>query len=64
MRADEIKVGLPVTIVAKDDFYAYVDGWSGSVAGWKSGYVVVHVIDIEDATKKEFLVPPDELRAT
>jgi hypothetical protein len=64
VRADEIKVGQPVTITAKDDFYAFVDGWRGSVAGWKAGHVMVHVVDIEDGAKKEFLVPPDQLRAT
>lgn len=62
MEAGDLRLGMPVTIAAKDEFYAFVDGWQGTFAGWRDGYPVVEVID--DGIRKEFLVPADQLRET
>lgn len=55
-------VGRRVVICAADEFYAYVDGWVGTLAGFRSGFAVVHVPSEEvDTGVKEFLVPPEQL---
>lgn len=59
-----IRVGDRVVITAKDEFFAFVDGWKGTVSGWNGGLAVVDVVDAEAQAggfKKQFLVPPDQL---
>lgn len=55
-------VGYTVTIRAADDFYQFVDGWSGILNRFKNGFGVVHVLDeTVEQGYKEFLVPADQL---
>lgn len=54
------RMGGRVLIAAKDDFYAFVDGWTGFVSGQASGAIIVECVR-EDGTKTLF-VPPDQLR--
>lgn len=58
----DFKPGDHVMVCAKDDFFAFVDGWRGNVTGTNSGLVVVEC-QREDGTKTLF-VPADELRLT
>jgi len=58
--SDAFRLGKHVLIVAKDDFYGFIDGWTGFVSGKQSGCVWVECVR-EDGTKS-FLVPPDQLR--
>lgn len=70
----QFRAGDKVLIAARDEFYAYVDGWRGRVAvvGPKApnpchsqvpeGFALVEVIDAEGA--KQMLVPFDQLRMT
>lgn len=53
--------GRRVLIVAKDEFYGFIDGWVGFVSGSQAGCYWVECVR-EDGTKS-FLVPPDQLRA-
>lgn len=54
-----ICTGDRVLIAARDDFYAFVDGWYGRVESFTGGHAVV-VCDRADGEKR-FLVPPDQL---
>lgn len=54
-------IGAPVVICAADDFYAYIDGWTGSVIDYVNGYAKVLCTN-KDGQLVEFLVPPDQLR--
>ena len=57
------EIGKEVVIVASDDFYAYVNGWAGTLKGFESGHGIVHVPDgYVRCGYKRFLVPPDQLR--
>lgn len=58
--AAPFRTGNRVLIAARDDFYSYIDGWTGYVSGFASGCVWVECMR-EDGTKS-FLVPPDQLR--
>lgn len=60
MSAALLLVGDRVRVRAADDFYAYIDGWVGSVHAYKSGYVAVHC-EGEGGQVLEFLVPADQL---
>lgn len=51
-----------VVVMAKDDFYAYIDGWCGVVVGFQSGCVDVMVE--KEGLDMEFFVPPDQLVLT
>jgi hypothetical protein len=51
-----------VMVTAKDDSYAYIDGWRGRVIGFESGAVWIKVDD--EGVDKRFLVPADELALT
>jgi hypothetical protein len=62
MIVSTLRVGDRVMVTAKDDFYAYIDGWRGCVSGFQNGLVWV-VVDSEDIEKR-FLVPSDELALT
>lgn len=59
MQAHEVRQGDTVVIAASGEFFAYVDGWRGRVAGWNNGLVVVECVR-EDGQKTLF-VPPDQL---
>ncbi|WP_250479027.1 MULTISPECIES: hypothetical protein [unclassified Caballeronia] len=51
-----------VMITAKDDFYAYIDGWRGLVGSFEGipgGHVRVEVPD--EGVTKVFIVPVDEI---
>lgn len=65
--AARIQPGQTVRIRAKDDFYAYCDGWFGRVAGWNTGYLIVLVTrfdpDLGRDSTLELLVPEDQLSA-
>lgn len=55
-------VGKTVTIRAADDFYSFVDGWYGILAGIDNGFGAVYVADVTvEGGVKCFLVPPDQL---
>jgi len=56
------RVGDLVLITAKDDFFAFVDGWPGRVSGFNNGLVEVKC-QREDG-EKTFYVPADQLRHT
>ncbi|WP_250479130.1 MULTISPECIES: hypothetical protein [unclassified Caballeronia] len=58
------RVGDRVMVTAKDDFYAYIDGWRGRVGsfeGMPAGYVRV-MVEGEGITK-EFPLPVDQVVA-
>lgn len=59
MEFSRIRSGDPVTIRAKDDFFAFVDGWQGRVVGWNNGAAVVDCRRPDGL--KTFFVPPDQL---
>lgn len=48
-----------VEIVAKDDFYAFVDGWRGVIVGWQSG--CAEVLCLRPDGPKTLFVPEDQL---
>lgn len=55
-------VGRTVVIRAADEFYEFINGWAGILAGFESGYGVVNVADESvDGGFKQFLVPPEQL---
>lgn len=56
------RVGDSVMVTAKDDFYAYIDGWRGRVIGFQAGCVNVKVP--RDDIEMEFFVPADQLVLT
>ncbi|KAI3589310.1 hypothetical protein D9X30_4893 [Cupriavidus sp. U2] len=60
MSAALLLVGDRVRVRAADDFYAYIDGWTGTVHGYKSGYVEVHCTG-DAGQPLEFLVPFEQL---
>lgn len=45
-----------VVVDAKDDFYAFVDGWRGTVVGFNGGAVEVHCAR-PDGMKVLFVTP-------
>lgn len=55
-------VGDHVVVEAKDEFYAYIDGWRGRVTGHEAGCVRIEVA--HEGLQKVFLVPADELTLT
>ena len=59
MRLEDIKPGDAVLITAKDEYFAFVDGWSGTVAGLNSGLVVVECARVDGV--KTMFVPADQL---
>lgn len=54
-------IGAPVIICAKDDFYAYIDGWRGVINDFTQGYYKVDCIN-KDGEPVQFMIPGDELR--
>lgn len=54
-----IRIGDKVVITAKDENYAFVDGWIGRVDCFDQGYAVV--ICARDDGEKTFWVPPEQL---
>jgi hypothetical protein len=57
------RVGDRVMVTAKDDFYAYIDGWRGRVFAFESWGAVWIKVD-DEGVDKRFLVPADELALT
>lgn len=41
MNLSGFKIGDRALICARDEFYAFVDGWRGTVSGFQSGCVVI-----------------------
>jgi ribosomal protein L21E len=62
MLLNTFRAGDLVMVTAKDDFYAYIDGWRGRVGsseGVPGGHVAVEVSD--EGLTKRFIVPVDEV---
>lgn len=59
MRLEDIKPGDAVLITAKDEYFAFVDGWRGTVAGLNNGLVVVECVRVDGL--KTLFVPAAEL---
>lgn len=57
-----VNLGDKVLIIAKDDFYAFVDGWRGTVTGFNGGAVEVVCYRADGA--KTLYVPQDQLSLT
>lgn len=60
MNGAGLVIGSAVTIAAIDDYYAFIDGWRGTITNTLNGLFVV-VCEREDGPKT-FLIPPDQLR--
>lgn len=61
MSAGQFRAGDKVTVCAADDFFAYVDGWTGRLDGYSiEGYAIVK-FQRPDGTKTLF-VPDAQLR--
>lgn len=60
MNLSEVSQGRRVVIVATDEFYAYVHGWTGHISGINSGSVVVEAKNPDNQTITLF-VPPAQL---
>lgn len=54
-------IGSRVVVRAKDDFYAFIDGWRGTIARFQQGFAVVECMRSDGL--KTFFVPPSELAA-
>lgn len=56
-------IGRAVVIQAADDFFAFIDGWTGTLDRFESGYAVVLVPGHEDGQDviKTFYLPPDQV---
>lgn len=59
MRLEDVKPGDAVIITAKDEYFAFVDGWRGTVTGNNNGLVVVECARVDGL--KTFYVPADQL---
>lgn len=57
-----ISQGDKVMITATDEFYQFIDGWVGRVAGFQNG--LAWVVCQHDGTEKKFLVPSEQLILT
>lgn len=69
MKREDVRPGAGVLIEAKDEFFAYVNGWHGRVSsnphypgGWNNGFVVVECARADGL--KTFFVPADQLAAS
>lgn len=60
MRLEDAKPGMRVVILAKDDFFAFVNGWDGIVAGLNNGLVHVSALNPDGQTISLF-VPAEQL---
>lgn len=59
MRIDDAKPGDKVVITAKGEFFAFVDGWRGTVTGLNNGLVTVECLRVDGV--KTLFVPADQL---
>ncbi|SAK68202.1 hypothetical protein AWB76_04068 [Caballeronia temeraria] len=62
MLINTFREGERVMVTAKDDFYAYIDGWRGRVGSFEGipgGHVRVEVPD--EGVTKLFIVPVDQV---
>lgn len=72
MEMSGFKIGDRALICARDHFYAFVDGWRGTVSGFQSGQVVVvgpGMVDGRQSTDPQtpqitLFVPADQLAHT
>jgi len=73
MQLAGFKIGDRALICARDEFYAFVDGWRGTVTGFQSGCVVVKGPGMvgqgmqggaDDAPEITLFVPADQLSHT
>lgn len=62
MRGSSFDAGDWVVIHAKDDFFAYVDGWRGTVHGMNNGLYEVQCMRHDG--EKTLFVPPEQLALT
>lgn len=58
-------IGRPAIVRAADHFYAFVDGWEGSITGVANGLATLEVEQEEggEVVKKVFIIPADQLAA-
>lgn len=56
-------IGRPAIVRAADHFFAFIDGWKGTIEGFASGLVLLAVSQTEEGEeiKKIFYLPPDQL---
>lgn len=62
MLLNTFRAGDRVMVTAKDDFYAFIDGWRGRVGsseGVPGGHVAVEMVD--EGIDKRFIVPADQV---
>ena len=62
MTLEDCKPGQAVIITAKDEFFAFVDGWRGTITGLNNGLIVVECARIDGV--KTLFVPADQLMAS
>lgn len=62
MTLDDCRPGQAVLIVAKDEFYAFVNGWHGRIAGINNGLIEVRCARADG--EKTLFVPADQLAAS
>lgn len=57
-------LGRLATVRAADEYYAFIDGWTGRIADMENGLYWLELEGAENGTvvKKRFLVPPDQLK--
>ena len=61
MNLSDLKPGMRVLIVAKDHFFAFVNGWEGQVQGLNNGAVQIETHN-PDGQALTLFVPPDQLQ--
>lgn len=59
MNLHDLKPGDAVIVVAKGDFFAFVDGWRGVVQGFNNGLVQVKCDRVDGV--KTLYIPANEL---
>jgi hypothetical protein len=61
-----LKIGDSVLICAADNFYAFIDGWRGTIQRFQQGFAVVVCERMEDGKSvlKEFFVDPAQCALT
>lgn len=58
----EQHIGREVRVKAADDFYAFIDGRTGTVQSFESGHAMIRCQSEEfDDVDLFFVVPPDQL---
>ena len=62
MQLSDVRLGQTVMIVAKDEFFAFVHGWTGIAGGVNNGLVIVTARN-PDGHPVTLFVPADQLDA-